>query len=110
MIEIRGSIDSIVFGESRAITVYGAEPIEVEISCFVKEPPPPGYRPCPECGTLVVPTGGSFKIHAVSDMLGHSDQVVVDIRDADGDRKRLNVHVDRGMDGAIEEEEKELVF
>jgi molybdopterin/thiamine biosynthesis adenylyltransferase len=39
-------------GESRTIICNADAPSTIEIRCFVLEPPPPGYRPCSECGVI----------------------------------------------------------
>ena len=41
-------------GERRYFVIRGDGPFAVDISCFVDSPPPPGFRPCAECGSRVV--------------------------------------------------------
>lgn len=42
----------IQIGVPRWLSAEGDGPFAVEIKCHVSNPPPPGYRACPECGSF----------------------------------------------------------
>ena len=82
-------------GEAFSVTTTAAEPIEVEIRCFVRKPPPPGYEHCPECGSFSAHSGQPLKLVASADAFrsaggGHLD---VTVSDADGDQRTIRIPV-----------------
>jgi len=56
-------------GETHFIQIDGDGPFRMSISCFVDKPPPPGFKPCRECGSQSVSAGKwvSFTVSAVFD-------------------------------------------
>lgn len=87
-------------GETRLFTVYGSEPLAVEVKCFVTDPPPPSFRPCPACGSQKMKNGGTAKVFAPPDFMGGS--IHISVEDADGDRTDATIEMartqQRGMD------------
>jgi hypothetical protein len=82
-------------GEARTLRIDGAEPHTVEIHCFVNEPPPPGYRPCPECGTLdLILNGQPVEVHASATVFAKATgHVRVTITDSDNDQRVIILKV-----------------
>ena len=87
-------LPSISAGERGDVVIFGADPIEVEIRCFVHHPPPPEYRPCSECGVLRVFSGQPFSITANDILFGPTGgELVLEVSDADGDQKQYVLQV-----------------
>ena len=40
------------------------QPGTTQIKCFLRKPPPPGFKPCYACGSFTVSAGESFPIYA----------------------------------------------
>src|ERR1041385_8354306 len=55
--QVSFSTEPIAVGEARVLRVDGQEPISLNIKCFVNKPPPPGFKPCPECGSVIIKSG-----------------------------------------------------
>ena len=82
-------------GEVFSIRTTAAEPIEVEIRCFVRKPPPPGHAHCPECGSFAAHSGQPLELGASADAFrsaggGHLE---VTVSDADGDQRTIRIPV-----------------
>lgn len=54
----------VVAGQKTVASVEGSEPLFIEILCFVTNPPPADYKPCPECGSFSVNSGEQFDVKA----------------------------------------------
>ena len=80
-------------GETRLFRVYGSGSMAVEVKCFVTNPPPPGFRPCPACGSTKMNSGDSGRISAPIDFTGGSIQISVE--DSEGDRAHAKIRVGR---------------
>src|SRR5450830_383725 len=99
--ETRAMIDRIEFleepleaGESRDLLVWGRDPLEVEIECFVEKPPPPGFRGCPECGSFPLTSGEALAITASPTVFADgTGTLMITIRDADNDKRLIRLHV-----------------
>ena len=67
---------------------------QVQIKCFIATPPPPGYRPCAECGSYSIQQGQTIQIEA-SQYLFSNGQGGLDITitDLDGDMVRIQLRV-----------------
>ena len=87
-------------GEPYTLRIVAPDPITVEIRCFVETPPPKGYRPCPECGSIHARSGQVLHLR-VSEVSFHSSGGALEIfiQDADGDSRRIRLQVSgRGED------------
>lgn len=40
------------------------QPGTTQIKCFLRKPPPPGFKPCANCGSFYVAAGDTFPIYA----------------------------------------------
>jgi hypothetical protein len=76
------------------VVAVGAEPIAVEIRCFVRRPPPPGYKPCAECGSFVVRSGEALQLFASeATFQAEGGSLELRVRDADGDSRHVRLTV-----------------
>jgi hypothetical protein len=81
-------------GEAFSLTVTAVEPILVEICCFVRKPPPPGYEHCPECGSLAAHSGQPLHLIASADAFRSEGEFLdVSISDRDGDQRTIRIPV-----------------
>lgn len=81
-------------GEARRLIVNSsAESLTITIKCFVSDPPPPGFRSCPECGTINARSGEPVQIVASSRFLNAQSSVAIEIQDSEGDVRNLSVEV-----------------
>jgi hypothetical protein len=83
-------------GESRFLVVFSDTSLNVEIRCHTDVPPPPGYKPCPACGSLSAQSGQEIPVIADAgvfrDAPGHME---IEVADLTGDRRHLVVPVQR---------------
>src|SRR6267142_3659715 len=79
--------------EVRRMTVRSTGPLDVLIECFVGSPPPPGLRPCPECGSLRAQSGQPIDIIANSRIFrSSSGSMEINITDtSDGDVHHISI-------------------
>ncbi len=55
------------------LLVYSSSGATIELKCFKEQPPPPGFKPCPEAGTIVLPgyplqqVGAQFSLPSVDE-------------------------------------------
>ena len=81
-------------GEGRYFTLTSASPARVAIRCFVSSPPPPGYRPCAECGTFAVRQGQTIRIEASLQVFPHSEGGLdITVTDEEGDVVSIRLEV-----------------
>jgi len=81
-------------GETRYLQAYGDDPLVVEIHCFAQKPPPPGYKPCKECGSFRVGSGEAVAVTANARVFSaHGGRLMVSVRDARGDTKEIRLTV-----------------
>lgn len=77
------------------MTVVGKNPITIEIKCFVTTPPPPGYKPCPECGTFITSSGHRRLLpHTITDF-HESDSLHIMIKDGDDEVVEISARTRR---------------
>lgn len=88
-------------GEGYQLRVIAAAPIAVQIKCFKSSPPPPGYRPCAECGSFVA-RSGEIMVFSVSETAFKriGGAIDVTVTDAAGDSRNVQLVV------ATEEEDR----
>ena len=48
---------SVHAGGRIVVSITSDSPLTVEIRCFTRKPPPPGFKGCPECGSFDVAQG-----------------------------------------------------
>lgn len=81
-------------GERRRMTITGTARITVSIKCFITKPPPPGFKSCPECGTINATSGQPFEVAANSRLFSTSEGTLeIDIKDSEGDARHYSVSV-----------------
>jgi len=51
-------------GDRRELILSGDGPFAVTNSCFVDTPPPPGFRPCSACNSVVIAAGEPYFVVA----------------------------------------------
>ena len=84
----------LVAGERRRLVLAGDGPFTVSTSCFVDNPPPPGFRPCQECPSTTVVEREVFTIQAGAKFWkGKTGLIDVAIKDSVGDSLRLQLQV-----------------
>ncbi len=77
------------------LAVHGDGPFVVSVKCVVFEPPPPGYRECPECMVHHIESEQVLIIKApIHVKEGLKLQLEILIEDKDGDKKLIEVKVD----------------
>ena len=81
-------------GESRDFTLTSASPATAKIKCFISSPPPPGYRPCAECGTYSLQQGQTIQIEANQYLFSNArGGLEITITDLDGDVIKIELLV-----------------
>jgi hypothetical protein len=80
-------------GATRDMVVRGRGPFVIELKCFVQNPPPPGYKPCRECGTIRAQDGESVLIKASAKSFASGGTLSMTVTDRDGDARDLNITV-----------------
>ena len=81
-------------GESRDFTLTSATPAQVQVRCFLTSPPPPGYRPCTECGSYAIEQGQTIHIQASQYLFTNAQGGLdITITDMDGDVVRIQLPV-----------------
>jgi hypothetical protein len=95
--------------ESRELLLTGNGPFRIKASCFVDNPPPPGFRPCAACGKqrviramepFVVSPDAAFPP-------GSRGRFSIDIEDDVGEQLHLEIEVHgrpRDRSGGMERE------
>jgi hypothetical protein len=83
-------------GEQRLLFAQSDTIVSVEIKCFVQNPPPPGYKPCPSCGTLEAKPGRPVSITASAEVFSISRGTLeIRVRDESGDERHFSVPIIR---------------
>jgi hypothetical protein len=86
--------DPILPGQSRRLVLDGDGPFTVSTSCFVVNPPPPGFRPCPQCSTTTVSAHQALRIEVSTQFrTGKSGKLGIEITDAIGETVTLELNV-----------------
>jgi len=81
-------------GIVRRLILSGDGPFRVSTSCFVDTPPPPGFRPCPECSTWTVNALEPVDIEVSPKFWRRKGgEIQVRIEDATGVRRVLSLKV-----------------
>lgn len=110
-LELDFSSEPMQAGESRPLILRSKLPAEVKIRCFVNSPPP-GYRPCDECGTFKIRTDESVMIYAGPKVFGVSGgHLEIEVRDSSGQIKSIRLKVfrlDEAAAGTLEKEEVKM--
>ncbi len=87
-------------GGSKEFVLHGAGPFRVTTQCFVDDPPPPGFRSCPECSSFEVAEDVSFRVECPEQLWERGQgHMLLDVVDAHGERARFRLNVEmRGHD------------
>jgi len=89
-------------GESRDFTLNSASPAQVHVRCFVSSPPPPGYKPCAECGSYSMQQGQTIPIEANRNLFSRArGGLEIEVQDSDGDVIKIRVDVVGGNPDSI---------
>ncbi len=81
-------------GEDRDFTLRSESPAKVEIRCFVRKPPPPGYRACPECGSFDIRPNETINIRANLERFGNEGGTLeINVVDAVGENVQILLKV-----------------
>jgi hypothetical protein len=81
-------------GEQRPLVLAGDGPFTVSTSCFVEDPPPPGFRPCAECSTTKVAVNQALMVEAGARFwAGKRGVIGVRITDSVGETLKLELAV-----------------
>ena len=91
-------------GETRTVTAWSdASPLMVAIKCFVRSPPPPGYRACPECGSIRADSGVAVEFTASPSAFRESGSLLeVIVRDGAGDQQSFQITVNVREEGSTQ--------
>ncbi len=103
MIDIDFEDQPMVTGERRRMVLRGNGPFMVSKSCFIDEPPPPGFRPCPACGVYTVAENQPFDIETSSFWQGKKGTLVIEIKDATGNSRQIKIEVISSIDSEAEQ-------
>lgn len=88
------SLAPLVAGEMRELRIYGDGPFRVSLKCFVFEPPPPGYRECPECAVRTLAEGEAFLLRVSRrTWADRAGELQLRIVDSTGDHSELAIRV-----------------
>jgi len=98
--EVRFDTRPIHPGEKRPLQAWADTSMSVAIKCFVKSPPPPGYRPCPACGVITLESGETTYVEAdraTFEKAKEDSRLDVTLKDQTGDQRdyQLRVVVER---------------
>lgn len=98
--EINFQLEPMEIGEIRPLSVSGDAPFQVGVSCFVREPRPPGYRPCPHCVVRSISENETMDIE-VSEEFWENRQGNLEIKvtDRKGDSRILKLQVNSRESG-----------
>lgn len=81
-------------GAERTLRAWATSKLSVDINCFTQSPPPPGYKPCPSCGTIRINSGEAVRIVADrATFRRFSGYLQVTVRDLEGDEKIFQLTV-----------------
>jgi len=82
-------------GEVRQLVAFGSGALEVEIKCFVRTPPPAGFRGCSQCGTIRIRSGEAVDVAASPRVFrAASGAMIVTVTDkSDGDARVFQLEV-----------------
>ena len=84
----------IIIGEKRRLVLAGDAPFAVSTSCFVDNPPPPGFRKCAECSTTTIAAGQVMEIEvAATFWRSKTGRIQIAIKDAVGETLELRLQV-----------------
>jgi hypothetical protein len=85
-------------GESRTMRINSSTPLTVEIKCFVRSPPPPGFKPCAACGSFSRESGENFVIVADQRLFrSFAGELEIYIKDETGDSRQISIPVTRRL-------------
>jgi hypothetical protein len=80
----------------------------VEIRCFTKTPPPPGYRPCASCGRIDLESGQQIYVTADLGLFSRTvgGELHVFLKDETGDSRSYQL----GVEQTLEPEPEPFIF
>ena len=80
-------------GESRELKSLSPS-VTVQIRCFTQKPPPPGFRPCPECGSFPLAQGDSVQVVAAPKVFGTSGGTLhIELTNPQGEKADIAIAV-----------------
>ena len=89
----------VMTGEKRVLVLEGDAPFKLETSCFVDKPPPPGFRPCAECGSFKIDAFERFEIGSFSRFWHRKSGILeITIYDSVGESLKLSLKMLEDID------------
>lgn len=88
------SSKNVFAGDQIVLTIDAAYPIIIEINCFVTQPPPPRYVPCPQSGTHIVSRREPFYFSTHASTFRKDGHIEFKITDADNDTEVHRIEVE----------------
>jgi hypothetical protein len=89
-------------GEVRRMVVRSTGILIIDVKCFIGNPPPPGFKPCPECGKIQAQSGQPVDIVASRQIFSSSSgSLDINITDtSDGDTHNISISVSTATEGS----------
>lgn len=88
-------------GRNIVMTVEAMYPIVVEVYCFVTQPPPPNFVPCPDSGRHEISESRPFEFRTSERTFENDGYVEFQIMDADGDSGTFRVEIEGLRSGMV---------
>lgn len=85
---------SINAGEEIVVRIDAAYPVAIEIKCFVTQPPPAKFVPCPDSGRHTLTRREAFYFSTDARTFRYSGHVEFRITDAEYDTKVYKIEVE----------------
>ena len=94
-INLSSDQDQIEIGQEITVSAMGDNPpFIIQISCFVEDPPPPGFKGCAECNVYEVESNELIKLTADQNFWwNHRGSYRIKIRDSVGDTEEVRIPV-----------------
>lgn len=80
-------------GDTLEVNIDAAYPVVIEIYCFVTQPPPAKFVPCPSAGSHRLDVEQPFYFVTSSRTFQNDGGLEVNITDAEGDRQSYQINV-----------------
>ncbi|MEM8513450.1 hypothetical protein RCH14_002780 [Massilia sp. MP_M2] len=88
------SAGEVVVGQTFSIEVHADSSLQVSISCFVDNPPPPRFKGCHECNVQVIQSGQRISVTPRKDTwLNTEGGYRIKVTDVDGNTETATVRV-----------------
>ncbi len=81
-------------GENIIVKIDAVYPVAIEIKCFVTQPPPPKFVPCPDSGRHILTSREAFYFSTNAWTFQNNGHVEFQITDAEYDTKVYRIEVE----------------